>query len=309
MYEAVAQKLMTGEVVFLDGGTGTSIQARGVPMDGDVWCAMANLTHADDVQAVHEAYIEAGADVITANTYASSPTLFNALGRVGEIAAIDRAAIRSARAAVTTTAERPVAVAGSFSVMRVVEKGGDRTVVPDIPHNRATELMERKAEGLAESGCDLIIMEMMRDCELSLMATQAAVDTGLPVWVGIAVERREDGRLAGFDTPQWSLEDITSALMATGAEVCCVMHNEISLTSPALKTIQDVWAGPIGAYPENGVFKMPNWEFGKVTPPEFVRNCKEWRNIGANVLGGCCGIGPEHIAALTSAFRKSSKTS
>jgi homocysteine S-methyltransferase len=304
MYEAVAHKLVTGEVVILDGGTGTAIQAQGVPMDDAVWCAMANLTHADAVQAVHEAYIEAGADVITANTYASSPILFDALGRLDEIAAIDRAAIRAARMAVTTTAEKPVAVAGSFSVMRVVESGGDRTIAPAISPKRAAELMERKAEGLAESGCDLIIMEMMRDCDLSLLATEAAVETGLPVWVGIAVERREDGRLAGFDVPEWTLEDITSALMATGAAVCCVMHNEISLTSEALKTIQRVWAGPIGAYPENGVFKMPNWEFGEITPAEFVRNCKEWRNIGAGVLGGCCGIGPEHIAALSAAFAK-----
>lgn len=304
MYEAVARKLASGELVILDGGTGTAIQARGVAMDSEAWCAMANLTHYDDVRAVHEAYIRAGADVITANTYASSPTLFDILGRVDEIAAIDRTAIKAAREAVSTVAEKPVAVAGSFSVMRKVEAGGDRTVAPSISSKRAAQLMEQKAEGLAESGCDLIIMEMMRDADLSLIATEAAVDTGLPVWVGISVERGEDGRLVGFDNPNWTLEDITSALMATGASACCVMHNDVSLTAEALKTIQSIWAGTIGAYPESGTFKMPNWEFGDITPQDFARRCKEWRRIGAGILGGCCGIQPEHIQALSEAFER-----
>ncbi len=305
MYEAVATKLASGEVIILDGGTGTAIQARGVAMDQDAWCAMANLTHYDDVRAVHEDYIRAGADVITANTYASSPTLFHALGRLDEIDAIDRIATKAAREAVSTVAERPVAVAGSFSVMHQVEAGGDRTITPVLKAREARDVMERKAEGLAESGCDLIIMEMMRDADLSLVATEAAVDTGLPVWVGISTERREDGRLAGFDTPGWTLEDITTSLMATGARVCCVMHHDIALTIEALKIIQSVWAGPVGAYPESGTFKMPNWEFGDLTPDEFVRHCKQARAVGAGILGGCCGIGPEHIAALSTAFRKS----
>lgn len=309
MYEAVARKLASGDLVILDGGTGTAIQARGVAMDGDVWCAMANLTHYEDVCAAHEDYVLAGADVITANTYASSPTLFHGLGRTNEIAAIDRNAIRAAREAVSKVAEKPVAVAGSFSLMREVVEGGDRTILPKIDRDTAADLVERKAEGLAESGCDLIIMEMMRDADLSVLATEAAVATGLPVWVGISVEKGDDGRLIGFDTPEWSLEDITSVLMATGAQACCVMHHDIALTRQALKIIQSIWAGTVGAYPESGSFKMPNWEFHEIAPQEFARQCKEWRRLGANIIGGCCGIGAEHIAALSAAFGKSPSVS
>ena len=304
MYEATARKLASGELVILDGGTGTAIQARGVPMDDEAWCAIANLTHYDDVVAVHEDYIRSGADVITANTYASSPILFDGMGRLDEIIAIDRTAVRAAREAVSKIAEKPIAVAGSFSVMRQVEQGGDRTVELKVRSDKAVQLMEQKAEGLAEAGCDLIIMEMMRDAEMSLLATEAAVATGLPVWVGISVERREDGKLTGFDEPLWTLEDITSVLMATGAQACCVMHNDVSLTKDALKSIQSVWAGAVGAYPESGTFKMPNWEFGDITPAEFVDHCKDWRRNGASILGGCCGIGAEHIGALSGAYRK-----
>jgi S-methylmethionine-dependent homocysteine/selenocysteine methylase len=85
-------------VVILDGGTGTDIQRRGVKMDSDVWCAEANLTHPDVVRSVHEDYIKAGADVITANTYASSPLMFHARGRT-DLIEVDTAAMREARAA------------------------------------------------------------------------------------------------------------------------------------------------------------------------------------------------------------------
>ncbi len=74
MYEPIASKLAKGELIILDGGTGTDIQRRGVPMNGDTWCAEVNLTHPDAVRSVHADYIRAGAEVITANTYATSPS-------------------------------------------------------------------------------------------------------------------------------------------------------------------------------------------------------------------------------------------
>jgi homocysteine S-methyltransferase len=302
MYANVEMKIAAGNAVILDGGTGTEIQARGVAMDGETWCAEANRTHPDVVRAVHEAYLAAGADVITANTYATSPILFYALGRQDEVGEIDRLAARLARQAVANAGAEQVAIAGSFSVMRPHKKGSDSGPAVAIPGKDLMPLFAEKAQGLAESGCDLIIMEMMRDCDTSLWATEAAVATGLPVWVGIAVERRADGRLAGHSRPDWELPDIVTSLMSTGARACLVMHNEIDLTEDALHIIKANWAGPIGAYPESGRFEMPNWTFGDISPADFVEQARRWRRIGATILGGCCGIGPGHIKALAKAF-------
>ncbi len=124
MYQHIALKLQRGETIILDGGTGTDIQRRGAPMSGDTWCAEVNLTHPDIVRAVHDDYIAVGADVITANTFATSALLFNALGRDEELLDIDRAAVNIAREAAEG---RPVAVAGSISTMRPVVVGTDRT--------------------------------------------------------------------------------------------------------------------------------------------------------------------------------------
>jgi hypothetical protein len=112
--------------------------------------------------------------------------------------------------------------------MRPVVARGDRPIkTKEWTLRQAEPLMHAKAEALAEAGCDLILMEMMRDIDYSLWATEAAVATGLPVWVGVSVERRDDHRLAGFGRPEWVMEDIVAALMATGARVCLVMHTAI----------------------------------------------------------------------------------
>ena len=98
-YDRIARKLAKGDIIILDGGTGTDIQSRGVPMAGETWCAEANLTHPAVVRCVHEDYIAAGAEIITANTYPTSPLLFNALGRDDDMIRIDKEAVRIAREA------------------------------------------------------------------------------------------------------------------------------------------------------------------------------------------------------------------
>ena len=86
LYEEIESKIAAGDIVILDGGTGTDVQRRGAPMSADTWSAEANLTHPHIVRAVHEDYVEAGADLIIANTFATSPLLFNHLGRDEDVA-------------------------------------------------------------------------------------------------------------------------------------------------------------------------------------------------------------------------------
>ncbi len=197
LYERIEEKLETGQIIILDGGTGTDIQRRGVPMNSDTWSAEANITHPEIVRAVHEDYIAAGADIIIANTFATSALLFNHLGRDDELPGIDAAAVAVARQA----AQDRVPVAGSFSTMRPVVKGSDRTARQrEWAKKDARELFKRKADSLVAAEVDFIMMEMMRDLDYSLWATEAAVATGLPVWAGISVEADANGRLKGFRT-------------------------------------------------------------------------------------------------------------
>lgn len=298
MYDHIARKLAARECIILDGGTGTDIQRHGVDMDSEVWCAAANLSFPDVVRGVHADYLRAGAEVITANTYASSPLSFSHLGREEEIERIDREAVRLAREAVDEAASSPVAVAGSCSVMPPVPRGTDRIAALRWERRHMQPLYEKKVGVLADAGCDLIIMEMMRDLEVSLWATEAAVATGLPVWVGMSVERNDAGELVSFGNHRWPFKELVKGLMATGAHVALVMHNEISTTDDALEVFKSTWDGPFGAYPEAGHFEMPTWVFRDLSPEEFANAGLRWTASGATIVGGCCGITPDHIKAL-----------
>ncbi len=299
-YDMIRNKLAKGQVIILDGGTGTDIQRRGAPMSGKTWCADANLTHGEIVKAVHLDYIAQGADIVTANTYATSPLIFSHIGRVDDVNRIDAIAIGIAQQAAEGT---DVCVAGSMSTMRPMQLGTDRNnLAIEWPEVEARELFAMKAKGLKDAGVDLIMMEMMRDASYAVWACEAALATGLPVWIGIAVEKREDGQLTGFGRSDQLLSDFAPALAALNPDAISIMHSSPEDTGPAIDILKKSWSGPIGAYPESGYFKSPEWVFTEITPGELVNSAKVWQQNGATVFGGCCGIGPDHIHALKIMF-------
>ena len=288
-------------MIILDGGTGTLIQALGAPMHSDTWGADANLTHPEIVRQAHRQYLDAGAEVLIANTYATSPLLFNHLGRDDDVALIDAAAVQLAREA----SGGSVPVAGSFSVMRPGIPGSDRSeMLRHWPESEARRLFAAKADGLVKAGADVIAMEMMRDGDYSVWATEAAAATGLPVWVGIAVEQDEAGALIGFGRPNWLLDDFVDSLLRSAPAMVSVMHSAPHLTTPALEVVRRHWRGSLGAYAESGYFTMPEWQFVDIIPEaEYVALAEQWADsFDLAMIGGCCGIGPSHLAALRAAF-------
>ncbi len=288
-------------MIILDGGTGTLVQALGAPMNGDTWCADANLTHPEIVRQAHRAYLDAGAEVLIANTYATSPLLFNHIGRDADVARIDAAAVRLAREA----SDGSVPVAGSFSVMRPGIPGSDRSeMLRQWPESEARRLFAAKAEGFVKAGADVIAMEMMRDGDYSVWAIESAAATGLPVWVGIAVEENDDGRLIGFGRPNWLLDDFVESLIRCAPAMVSVMHSAPHVTTPALEVVRRHWRGSLGAYAESGYFAMPDWQFVDIIPEsEYVHLATQWaESFDLAMIGGCCGMGPSHIAALRAAF-------
>ncbi|MEP7202432.1 MAG: homocysteine S-methyltransferase family protein [Ilumatobacteraceae bacterium] len=290
-------------MIILDGGTGTLVQSLGAPMNDETWCVAANLTHPEIVRQAHRAYLDAGAEVLIANTYSTSPLLFNHLDRDGDVAVIDAAAVRLAREA----SEGVVPVAGSFSVMRPGIPGSDRSeMLRRWSEADARRLFAAKADGLAEAGVDVIAMEMMRDGDYSVWATEAAVATGLPVWIGISVEEDDGGRLVGFGRPNWLLDDFVEPLLRCAPAMVSVMHSAPHVTAPALEIVRRHWRGSLGAYAESGYFAMPDWQFVDIIPEaEYVSLAMQWaEQFDLAMIGGCCGIGPSHIAALRAAFPK-----
>ena len=300
-YVHIAEKLKNGTPVILDGGTGTDIERRGAPMSTATWCADVNATHGDIVREVHRDYVAAGADIIAANTFATSVLSFNAHGRDDEVVQLDALAVGYAKEAARG---HKVAVAGSFSTQRPVIAGTDRTNLSrSWTRDEAKTLFKRKADNLKALGVDLIMMEMMRDTDYSLWASEAAMETGLPVWIGISVER-VDGELVGFGRNDQKLGHVAHALAALKPAAMCIMHTSANDTDEALQILRKSFGGPMGAYPECGYYKAPNWVFEDVIAPEdLIDKARDWQKLGASAFGGCCGIGPQHIAALAQEFK------
>ena len=194
-------KLAAGDVIVLDGAVGSEIERRGGKMDAVAWCGVANVTHPDTVRRVHEAYLEAGAEVITANTFAACRHVLAGAGYGGQTVAIIRRAVQLAQEARDRVApECPVAIAGSMSNHVAWLPGtvaADPDYLPSPEQERAN--YREMAETLAEAGCDLLIMEMLQDVEHAGRVVEAAVATGLPVWAGISTSQGADGEMTGWN--------------------------------------------------------------------------------------------------------------
>jgi S-methylmethionine-dependent homocysteine/selenocysteine methylase len=302
----VFARLADGELVIIDGGTGTQLQAEGVPMDDVAWSARANLGHPDVVQRVHEQYIRAGAEVIIANSYAASRAALEPAGLGDHVAAANRAAVRAAVRAREVAATRPVAVAGSMSSFSPIDMDAGAVNRPhpgptdDDPRFPTLADFREQAGLLAESGVDLIALEMINARGYGRAALQAAAETGLPVWLGVSPFRLEDGTLAGQPDlgDGESFEDLLSTLVHPAPAAVTVMHAKPEVTLEAIEIIRRHFAGPVGVYAETGDWQPPNWVFDGLTPAEYLQQAITWADHGARLIGGCCGVGPEHIRVL-----------
>ena len=294
---SLQQRLERGEVIILDGAMGTELERRGVPMHGVAWSAAALLTHPDVVRQVHEDYIRVGADIITTNTFSTARHVLEPAGMGDQVQEMNNRAVQLAQEARESVAgDRPVAIAGSISSMVA---RADRSQTPSAEQAQAS--YPEQAKVLAEAGVDLILLEMMQDTQQAAYAIQAAVATGLPVWVGFSCKMSDDGSrvLLLGGPPEETFTQALDTLLALGGAAVCVMHTEVEDTTPALQVIQQRRQGPVGAYAHSGGWQMPNWQFvNLISAEEYLAKAQRWVQTGVQIVGTCCGMGPDYIRLL-----------
>lgn len=304
-YSTLHGRLQNGDVVLLDGGTGTELEKRGARMDPEAWCGPATLENVDILEGIHRDYIAAGADVITANTYASSRLMLEPAGLADRFEEINRSAVAAAHRARAASGRDDVLVAGSLSQMCPMAADSD---VSDLGREPAPEVMRTAFHELAgllrDAGCDLILLEMMYYPQRIPLAFEAALASGLPVWAGFAVRRDEEGQIVSF-APERSIPfaDLLPALDEADVHAAGLMHSPSDVIGDALGILREHYGGPLMAYPDSGYFRMPRWQFEDVIEPAaLVQFAQTWVDAGVRILGGCCGLSPQHIAALREAF-------
>jgi S-methylmethionine-dependent homocysteine/selenocysteine methylase len=284
------KRLDAGRTLLLDGGTGTELRRRGMALGGTSWSAHASLSHYDLLRAIHCDYIDAGADVITTNTFATTRFVLEAAGHRDDFALINARAVAAAREA-RDRSGRVVAIAGSISCL---PPRFDVHAYPDDRTERAAYF--ELAETLAEAGVDLLALEMLQETHHAPLACEAARAVGLPVWLGVSCRLGADDALVGFDFPLVPLATCLEALLPFAPAAVAVMHSPPNAIEPALREVRARWPGPLGAYPEigDGTPHAPH----SVTPDSLAAQAFGWLASGAQIIGGCCGTTPEHIRAL-----------
>lgn len=286
-----------GELVVIDGGMGSELEAQGATMDHDAWSGLVNLADPALVRRVHDDYVRAGADVLITNTFMSGSGPLERAGAGESFAAANRNAVRAAREA-ATDAGRPIVIAGSVSVTQL---GAPETAPASggEERRRLRDGYARQIEVLAQEGVDLIALEMVDHPRYAEPAVEAALSCGLPVWLGLCVHADEPDR-GESATAAITDEHRQVARLAQGDafDAVCVMHTDVDDVDEALALVGETWAGPVGVYPHHGVWERPSWRFVDLPAQRFAELARGWRASGVGMIGGCCGIGPTQIAAL-----------
>ena len=306
-YDIVKERLDGGEVVLLDGAISTEIEKRGVPMDQLVWSGLGSKIGSETLLEVHKDYIRAGADVITTNTFSSARHSLSAAGQGDATREINAMAVSLAKQAVDEASEgKTVLVAGSISPFGAyTEILGHESPPLDL----LKESYREQAEILAEEGVDLLLLEMLRDVERAGVIVEAALATGIPVWSGLS-SMVEPGKpvmaLSEYSTVEGvTFEEVLDAVKSLGGDMAIVMHSEVEYIAPTLEVMKEKWVGPLGAYAHSGYWARPNWNFDAVISPEdYLNAARGWVEAGARLIGGCCGIGPEHIRLLSENLKR-----
>jgi S-methylmethionine-dependent homocysteine/selenocysteine methylase len=284
-------------LILLDGGMGQELIKRKASGEGVLWSAKALFDHPEAVVAIHEDYIRAGADVITTNSYACIRNNFESEGlsdRLGEMNRLSAELAHQAR----DTCGKPVLIAGSMGPQR----GSYR---PDLVGSYAeTEALYREQAEFLAPHVDFIICETL-SCRLeSRAAVAAAMTIGKPVWLSWTIEDSGASNLRSGEPIADAWQDI-AALDVHAVLLNCSPPEAIGKVIPDLISVSDI---PVGAY-ANAFTPIPDkWDFHgesaippprtDVTPEAYAAHAAKWVAAGARIVGGCCEVGPGHIASL-----------
>jgi trimethylamine--corrinoid protein Co-methyltransferase len=293
MPTSLASLLASRPVLLADGATGTNLFAAGLT-SGDAperW----NETHPDRIRALHQSFVDAGADIILTNSFGCNRRRLALHGLQDRTHELNRMAAENARA-VADAAGRPVVVAGS-----VGPTGDLLAPLGPLTEDEARDVFVEQIEGLKEGGVDVIWIETMSALEEIRAAAQAAAMVGMPFTV-----------TASFDTAGKTMMGIAPAALADFTETLpdapvAVGGNCGVGASDLLGSVLSITEGR----PQAIVIAKANCGIPTVhgdhtdysgTPELMADYARLAIDAGARIIGGCCGTSPAHLAAMRQAL-------
>ncbi len=295
-------------ITLLDGGMGRELKRRGAPFRQPEWSALALMEAPETVERAHAAFIAAGAEVIITNSYALVPFHIGEARFAKDSQALAELAGRLARAAADAVTDRKVRVAGSLPPLF----GSYRPDLFDAA--RAPELLAPLVAGLAPH-VDLWLGETLCSIAGAEAVADALEDDPRPHWISYTLaDDKPDPKAPRLRSGEPVAEAVRAAVRRD-AKAVLFNCSQPEVMAPALEVARESLAGlgadiPLGAYanafPPKDASAQANQEDSDLRddldPAAYLGFVRDWVAQGAGIVGGCCGIGPEHIAALRAEF-------
>jgi 5-methyltetrahydrofolate--homocysteine methyltransferase len=275
---------LSSKVLTLDGGMGTSLQARGLPRGHppDLW----SVERPEEVRRVHAAFVEAGADIIFTNTFGASRLRLDRYGWGDRVRELNRVAVGLARAA----SQGKALVAGDIGPC-----GPVAATFRQLSRPEANSIFAEQIEALASAGVDLLVIETISDLEEMEVAVSAARSVAHDLTILASLTFTESGALRSGEAPAAAAR----ALEAMGVDIAGAncSFGFVSLLPICGEMAGATWL-PLAMKPSAGV--PPASPHSADQAAEYARRFIE---AGANLVGGCCGVDPAMLRAIAKAVK------
>lgn len=286
----ILDRLASGPVLIADGATGTMLQSAGLPVGtpGEAWV----LERPEQILALHRAYLEAGSQLILTTTFGGSRARLTKAGLDHQVEAINRRAAELARQAAGDEAYVGGDIGPTGEMMQPLGK---------LTYETAVEIFAEQARALAAGGVDVIYIETMSDLNEARAAVQGARQVcDLPIFCTFSFDTR--GRTNMGVRPAQAAETMaTLGVVAVGAN-CGHAPEEVLEILPQMRE-----AAPkayLIAKPNAGIPRMVQRQVVyDATPERMAELARRYVELGARIVGACCGSSPEHISAIATAIQ------
>ena len=254
-----------------------------------------NSSHPEEVFRAHQAYMEAGAQLIETNTFGANRHKLSELGIANRVAEFNHRGVKLAREA-REAAKHEVLIAGSMGPLGIALQ------MREMPEEQIFAIFKEQAGALEERGVDLFLLETFSDVEELRIALDAIRSfSRLPIVAELTYS--EEGTTIGGTRPQEAWEALKGKnIQAVGAN--CTIGPQLLL--PVLRELAGSASLPLSAMPNAGFPKRvgDRTVYPRSSPQYFALFAQEAADLGARIIGGCCGTTPEHIRAIAEAVKK-----
>jgi len=289
MRKPILQRLASGDVLIADGATGTMLQAAGLPtgMPGEAWV----LERPEEIMKLHRAYVEAGSQLILTTTFGGTRVRLKKAGLEARVAEIN-----------TRAAELARQVAGDdFYVGGDIGPTGEMMVpIGSLTYEAAVEMFAEQARALAAGGVDVIYIETMSDLNEAKAAVEGARQAcDLPVFCTFSFDTH--GRTNMGVSPTQAAQAMAAlGVPATGANCGHEPEEVLDILPQMRQAAPDAY---LIAKPNAGIPHMVKRQVVyDATPERMAELAVRYVELGARIVGTCCGSSPAHIAAIAAAL-------